>query len=168
MIFVVQGTFAVSNKTDEIIHTLLGSCVATCLYDPVVRVGGLNHYLLSGENHAGSNSLSYGTNAMEMLINALMRLGARRENLQAKLFGGASLIASGRDIGAQNGEFGKRFLERERITLLSASLGGTQARKIRMNATTGHVQQMFVQEQVPVVVQKPMAKRAPADDLELF
>ena len=168
MIFVVQGHFAASDKPDEVIQTLLGSCVATCLYDPVAKVGGLNHYLLSGENQVSNNSLSYGTNAMEVLINALMRLGARRDRLQAKLFGGASMIAAGRDIGQQNGEFGKRLLERERIPLTSASLGGKQARKIRMVPTTGHVQQMLVQDIVPLIVQKPALTRAPADDLELF
>jgi len=168
MIFVVQGTYAVSSNPDEVIQTLLGSCVATCLYDPVAKVGGLNHYLLSGENQVSNNSLSYGTNAMEMLINGLMKLGARRERLQAKLFGGASMMAAGRDIGLQNGEFGKRFLERERIALISTSLGGKQARKIRMIPTTGHVQQMMVQDAVPLIVQKPAAARQPVDDLELF
>jgi chemotaxis protein CheD len=169
VIFVVQGTYAVSSKADEVIQTLLGSCVATCMHDPVAKIGGLNHFLLPGDSQATSNTLSYGTHAMEMLINSLMRLGARRERLQAKLFGGARMMTSGKDIGVQNGEFAKRFLERERILCTSVSLGGLQARKIRMYPTTGAVQQMFVGEATIVpVAPPPPTKVAGGGELELF
>jgi chemotaxis protein CheD len=168
VIFVVQGSYAVSAKPDDVIQTLLGSCVACCMHDPIAKVGGMNHFLLPGDTQATSNTLSYGTHAMEMLINSLMRLGARRERLQAKLFGGARMITAGKDIGVQNGEFGKRFLERERITCTSVSLGGLQARKIRMYPTTGAVQQMFVGEATIVPVAAPAPVRAGGGELELF
>ena len=168
MIFVVQGSYAVSAQPDEVIQTLLGSCVACCMHDPLGKVGGMNHFLLPGDTQATSNTLSYGTHAMEMLINSLMRLGARRERLQAKVFGGARMMAAGKDIGIQNGEFAKRFLERERIACTSVSLGGLQARKIRMHPTTGSVQQMFVGEAAIVPVAVPVPVRTGGGDLELF
>jgi chemotaxis protein CheD len=138
------------------------------MHDPVAKVGGMNHFLLPGDTQAGPNSLSYGTNAMEVLINALMRQGARRERLQAKLFGGARMMTSGRDIGGLNGEFARRFLEREHIPCTSVSLGGTQARKIRMYPTTGVVQQMFVGESTVVPVVVVSAPTRASGELELF
>ena len=173
MIFVIQGSFAVSDKADEVIQTLLGSCVATCLYDPVARVGGMNHFLLPGEERTEVNSMSYGAHSMEVLINALMRLGARRDTMQAKIFGGARMMTSGRDIGQNNGIFARSFLQRERIQLVSESIGGDQARKIRMVPTTGNVQQMFVGTAASVPAPPPSkaaARPAPASsgDLELF
>src|SRR5690606_754835 len=128
-IHVIQGEYAVSDDSEAMICTLLGSCVSACMCDPVARVGGLNHFLLP-EGEGASSNLSYGVHAMELLINDLLRRGAKRNRLEAKLFGGARMIQSTHDIGAQNAQFAKEFLAAEAIRLTGGSLGGLHARRI--------------------------------------
>ena len=89
---VVQGEFAVTEDPDVMMGTILGSCVSACMRDPVAGVGGMNHFLLPGERETtdgGPQSMRYGVQSMELLLNALYRMGARRERLEVKLFGGA-------------------------------------------------------------------------------
>ncbi len=88
MITVVQGDYAVSSDPKAVMSTVLGSCVAMCLFDSVNKVGGMNHFLLATSSQAESDDLKYGVNAIELLINRLLQSGAERGNLQAKLFGG--------------------------------------------------------------------------------
>ncbi len=127
-----------------IIYTLLGSCVAVCLYDPVSRVGGMNHILLPGSadmRHFNS-SARYGINAMELLINRIMAIGGNRKRLVAKAFGGAHVLPSislENGVGRKNSEFILEFLEVERINLVSHDLGGYEARKIYFHTDTGEV-----------------------------
>lgn len=87
---VVQGEHRVSSDPDVSLLTILGSCVAACLYDPLRGVGGMNHFLLADGD--GEEAMRYGAYAMEVLINDLLKLGASRERLQAKLFGGAKIM----------------------------------------------------------------------------
>lgn len=137
------GVFA-SNKHLNI-TTLLGSCVAACLYDPSAKIGGMNHILLPGTMRAGDEGLAtrYGVHAMELLINRIMKLGGSKQNLRAKVFGGAKmLVLSPRviDIAALNSEFILEFLKREHIPLEAYSLGGTSAVTVRFEPVTGKVQ----------------------------
>jgi chemotaxis receptor (MCP) glutamine deamidase CheD len=127
------------------ITTLLGSCVAACLYDPVAKVGGMNHILLPGSMQAGDDGLAtrYGVNAMELLINRIMKLCGQRQNLRAKVFGGAKMLAfpsSVIDIAALNSEFILEFLKRERIPVEAYSLGGTCALTVWFEPVTAKVQ----------------------------
>ncbi len=131
----------------------------------------MNHYLLPGESIAerGSAAARYGVHLMELLINGLLKLGARRERLETKLFGGARTIAGLSDIGLANANFAKHFLAQEGIRITGASLGGNAGRRIQYWPTTGKARQMFISsgESLPPVDLRPQL--APATgDLELF
>lgn len=160
-ITIVQGDFAVSKDPSVVMSTVLGSCVAVCLFDARVCVGGMNHFLLAGEGQARTNDLKYGINAMELLINRVLRAGGERRDLQAKLFGGARMTDHARDIGRSNAVFALDFLERESIQCVSQSLGGDKARRVQFTPTTGAARQMQVSgpppEIKPVVQPKPQA-----------
>ena len=139
---VIQGEHIVSADPSDVLSTILGSCVAAFLRDPVARVGGLNHFLLPDNDPSDRNTLKYGLNAMELLINTLLQTGARRDRLEGKLFGGGRMVPGLTDIGAANGRFAEDFLRREGIRYLGGSLGGDHGRKIRVWPVSGQVQQM--------------------------
>ena len=113
------------------------------------------------------SSMRYGAYSMEVLINDLMKLGARRDRLQAKLFGGARLFDSLGDIGGANAAFARRFLELEGIPVTGGSLGGFQARRVEFWPVSGRARQRSV-EQAPEVMRRPMAPAAPSGGVELF
>lgn len=123
-----------------VLQTLLGSCVAVCLWDPVLRVGGMNHILLPGGRLDSDNS-RYGVNAMELLINGLMKLGCDRYRLVAKAFGGASVLAGlkQRSTGDMNSAFVRKFLSDEGIPLVAQRLGGVHGVQVRFSTDTGEV-----------------------------
>ncbi|MEZ5996977.1 MAG: chemotaxis protein CheD [Hyphomonadaceae bacterium] len=170
----VQGEYLVVSEPHIILTTILGSCVATCLWDPVAAVGGMNHFLLPGdESDAGSEQVKYGVNAMELLINGLLQKGALRGRLQAKLFGGANVIQNLSDVGAKNVEFARKFLRLEGIPCVAESLGGDRARRIRFWPTTGRAGQMLLDSTHVDVVKAERRAPAPAADpaagsVELF
>lgn len=138
---IVQGEFATGHSPDVVITTLLGSCVACCLWDPVAQVGGMNHILFAqGTDDSTAHTLS-GSHAMETLINALVKLGAERGRFQAKVFGGARMITGLSDIGEQNAGFACRYLRTEGIPIIGHSLGGRHARSVRFWPVQGRVQQ---------------------------
>jgi chemotaxis protein CheD len=159
MVHVVQGEYLVVTDPGIVLTTILGSCVATCLWDPVVGVGGMNHFLLPGEE-GGGDEVKYGVNAMELLVNGLLRKGAARGRLQAKLFGGGQVMQNLSDVGAKNAAFAQRFLSLENIVCVSQSLGGTQARRIRFWPTTGRAGQMLLESTHADVA--AVERRAPA------
>ena len=138
MISIHPGEFYVTTE-DEIISTVLGSCIAVAMFDRVKRVGGLNHFMLPAsfdESHMyTSNSGKYGMHAMELLINGLLKDGANRSNLRAKVFGGGSVLRvrpgnNGKTIPQSNIDFAMTFLHTERIPVDSSDTGGVNARKI--------------------------------------
>jgi chemotaxis protein CheD len=162
---VIQGEFLVSTDPLDVLSTILGSCVAAFLRDPVAGVGGLNHFLLPGNDPNDRNAMKYGLNAMELLINNLIRAGARRDRLEAKLFGGGRMVPGLTDIGAANGQFAEDFLRREGIRYLGGSLGGDHGRKIRVWPVSGQVQQM----KLPAAEVKEVAiNPAPRTEILLF
>ncbi|MEM9755178.1 MAG: chemotaxis protein CheD [Pseudomonadota bacterium] len=164
---VVQGEFKISRSPNTVLSTLLGSCVAACIYDPEIGLGGMNHFLLPGSDHGDSSELKYGSMAMELLINDLLKAGAQRTSLKAKLFGGARIAANLSDIGAKNIAFARDYLARERFQVVSESLGGVQARRVHFRPSTGHVRMMLVPPaQAPQEYSAP--KRPPAAKVELF
>jgi chemotaxis receptor (MCP) glutamine deamidase CheD len=108
------------------LRTLLGSCVAVCLYDPMLHAGGMNHILVPTSSYGGDCAARFGVQAMELLINALMRLGADRRRFLAKAFGGGNVLPafSTPTIGELNAEFVRRFLKTEGIPLIAERMGG--------------------------------------------
>jgi chemotaxis protein CheD len=164
-IHVIQGEHHVSDDPDVILTTVLGSCVAACLFDPVRRIGGMNHFLLPDGN--GPRDIRYASAAMEQLVNSLLKRGARRDRLEAKLFGGASVVKGLPDIGRRNGEAARAFLRAEGIVLRSESIGGTLARRVRFSPATGRAQQLLITDTtVPPPSQTPTAPAA--GSIELF
>lgn len=151
----VEGSHHVSLLPGELyaakgyvtIGTLLGSCVAACLYEPYAQVIGMNHFLLSNRRYSKelpicrSEAGRYGIHAMELLINEMLKQGARRDRIQAKAFGGASVYltpSSAKDnffcVGDINARFIREFLKTEGIPLIAEDLGGEQARVIRFHS----------------------------------
>jgi len=117
--------------------TLLGSCVAACLFDPLEGVGGMNHFMLP-DGRAGDVSARYGANAMELLINELLKQGARRSRLQAKVFGGGNVLRGFADpIGTRNANFVLEYLAAEAIPVAAQDLGDIHPRKVCFFVQTG-------------------------------
>ncbi|HYD30461.1 MAG TPA: chemotaxis protein [Azospirillaceae bacterium] len=141
VIKVMLGEHKVSTHPEVMLVTTLGSCVAACVRDPVALVGGMNHFLLPDvpENSPGgvNDAARYGSVAMEFLINNVLSQGARRNRLQIKVFGGAKVIDSSYDVGAQNAAFVLDYIEREGLELVGQDLGGTQARRVHFYPVTG-------------------------------
>ncbi|MDR2186575.1 MAG: chemotaxis protein CheD [Azonexus sp.] len=133
-------------ETERPLATLLGSCVAVCLSDLALRIGGINHFMLPSISH-GSNglvdTLLAGDYAMESLVNALLARGARKSRLHAKAFGGGSIVnVSGdraQNIGQQNVEFTRGWLQREGIPLLASDFLGPWSRKVLFLPGSGEV-----------------------------
>lgn len=167
---IVQGENAVVSEPHVVVSTLLGSCVAACLYDPIAKVGGMNHFLLGepgrDQHVVGPDLQRYGVHAMELLINAMMARGASRQRLRAHLYGGANIISGLGAIGSSNAAFARRFVETEGIALGHCDLGGSLARKVEFLPHEGRSRCTHVAETVPVA--KPAPLPAAGGELELF
>ncbi|MFC3034842.1 chemoreceptor glutamine deamidase CheD [Pseudoalteromonas fenneropenaei] len=141
---VLPGEFYIS-KQDELISTVLGSCISACIYDDGLGIGGMNHFMLpsivkTAESvHADDLNCRYGNWAMEFLINELLKNGASRRNLKVKLFGGGKIIRSMTDIGQGNIRFAYAYVQEEGINLVSHDVGGPWPRKIVFDPQTGKV-----------------------------
>lgn len=168
IVTITQGEYAVSRDPTVVISTLLGSCVAICLHDPVTQIGGANHILLPGESSANPQSLAEGSYSMEVLINAMLKEGAFKERLVAKVLGGSQMVSGLSDVGRRNAEFATGFLADEGIEILSKSLGGTSARRIQFWPTTGRLRQKLTAQAAPTPVTKPRAPAAAVGAVELF
>jgi chemotaxis protein CheD len=135
------GAWAV--ETERPLSTLLGSCVAVCLFDPALRIGGLNHFMLPNMQRNRDDdvdSLLSGDFAMEALLNALLQRGAKKVRLQAKAFGGGTIIEAGEtslSIGMRNANFTREWLQREGIPLLSSDFLGPWSRKVLFVPNSG-------------------------------
>lgn len=147
---IVQGEQHVDSDPHVVLTTILGSCIAACLWDPVACVGGMNHFLLPGDRSdgdqfaQGGDAMRYGAYAMELLVNGLLRRGANRKWLQAKLFGGACMMKGLTDIGHLNAAFAERFLQAEGIVMVGGSLRGDRGRRIQFWPGTGRARQTFL------------------------
>jgi len=139
------GEFYYTDK-NMLIVTVLGSCISACIRDNVSGIGGMNHFMLPDSAAADkdspvSESMRYGTYAMEVLINQLLRNGARRENLEAKIFGGGNVLKSftTTNVGERNAAFVKKFLKEERIRITGEDLLDVFPRKVYYFPKTGKV-----------------------------
>lgn len=141
---IIQGEYKVSADPDVVLTTILGSCVAACIRDPIAGVGGMNHFLLPGSAEtlaAGGDATRYGVHLMELLINGLLKQGGRKDRMEAKIFGGAKTIASFSNVGAQNAVFAEQFLRDEGISLVGSSTGGEHGRKLEFWPVSGRARQ---------------------------
>ena len=139
---VLPGEYFVTT-TDMLLVTVLGSCVSACIRDKAKGIGGMNHFMLADSGEAGPNSASarYVTYAMEILINHLIKLGARRANLEAKIFGGGRVMAalSSSNVGERNSSFVLDFLRTEGIPVMARDLLDVYPRKVYFFPNTGRV-----------------------------
>lgn len=127
---VLPGEYFVGDES-MVIMTVLGSCIAACLWDSRARVGGMNHFMLP-DGEVGDSSGRYGSYAMELLINEMLKLGARRETMQAKIFGGAQVMANftTMNVGERNTNFVLNYLHTERIPIVSEDVLDIYPRKV--------------------------------------
>lgn len=139
---ILPGEYFVTQK-DVVLVTVLGSCVAACIRDTEAGVGGMNHFMLpdEGEREVISSSARYGTYAMEVLINHLLKLGARRNRLEAKVFGGGAVLESlaGSNVGTRNAEFVLDYLKTEKVPILAKDLLDSYPRKVYYFPPSGRV-----------------------------
>lgn len=167
-IHVGQGEHQVSADPSVMLTTVLGSCVAMCLRDPDAGIGGMNHFLLPEAATAGSGAARrYGAYAMELLINAVLQAGGRRERLEAKLFGGGRMFDSLQDVGRANADFAERYLRDEGIPVIGGSLRGPGARRIQFWPVTGRALQRSVTDRPPPAP-TPIPAAAIGGAVELF
>ncbi|MCA0400624.1 MAG: chemoreceptor glutamine deamidase CheD [Proteobacteria bacterium] len=147
---VLPGDFYVTGEKDQTIVTVLGSCVAACIRNPATGFGGLNHFMLPESDtdqwNGASRALRYGNFAMEALINAVLKSGCARSDLEVKLFGGANLHGSKVGVGAKNAAFARHYIEAEGLHLVSSDLGGDFGRRIHFNPVTGKVQRLLLKD----------------------
>jgi chemotaxis protein CheD len=134
----IQAGGVVASKTPLLIKTTLGSCISVCLYDPVTRMGGMNHFMLPGSPSDTDGSTRFGVHAMEVLINRLLKLGASRDRLVAKIVGGCSVVEFvGVTVAERNLRFVEDFLAMEGFEVKSRRVGGTHAMEVRFRTDTG-------------------------------
>jgi chemotaxis protein CheD len=181
MVKVFPGEFHVTSRPDEMLVTILGSCVAACIRDPVTGLGGMNHFMLpQGHSSGWGNDLQstrYGNFAMEKLINELIKSGCSRDRMEIKVFGGGNVIdtISNRPVGTQNAEFVLHFLEAEGLRCAVQDLGGQYPRRIHYSPATGRVVRRLLGTGDTHVITREETEYAarllakkPAGDVELF
>ncbi|MDO6387361.1 MULTISPECIES: chemoreceptor glutamine deamidase CheD [unclassified Uliginosibacterium] len=139
---ILPGEYYVTGRP-VVIVTVLGSCVSVCLYDRVAHVGGMNHFMLPDSHEGGvlSESARYGAYAMEILINNLIKAGAARNRLEAKVFGAGHVLdgLTHTDVGARNASFAMRYIENEGIRLQASDILGIYPRKVYFFPAEGRV-----------------------------
>ena len=171
-ITVMQGQALVSSDPNIEFSTVLGSCVALCLYDPEARIGGMNHFLLAeppfGSGLGSMIDEHFGTYLMELLINHMLFLGSSKPRLKARLYGGGNVNRTTMRIGSANADFARSFVQREGIELLRSDLGGNCVRRVEFCPASGqvrcrHVEDCFAPPDTPTI--RPAKAHG---DVELF
>lgn len=168
-----------ASREPLVIDTVLGSCIAACLYDPQAHIGGMNHFMLpEGIDANNPNSTRYGVHAMELLISDLMKLGASRSRFRAKVFGGGHVLRireSAKGVPQRNIEFVRRFLQSEQIPIVKEDVGGYQPRRVLFHTDTSRVFMKYLgQQEAERTAEEEMVylislKRQKLDgDVELF
>jgi len=150
----LPGDYYVTRE-DEMITTVLGSCVSACIRDKVLGIGGMNHFMLpetsesrlkSREESVVGTAMRYGNYAMEHLINTILQFGGKRKNLEVKLFGGGKIIATLNDVGARNVEFVLDYVDTEALLLTAQDLGDIYPRKVNFYPTSGRVRMKKIKD----------------------
>ncbi len=179
---ILPGEFYVTRE-HELVSTVLGSCVSACVRDVNLGVGGMNHFMLPIERGAensdtNSESARYGNHAMEMLINAILKAGGLKKNLEVKLFGGGRVLASMSkiDVGQQNIDFIQNYVELEKLMVATEDLGDIYPRKVLYFPQTGRVlmkklrkvHNETLEKREKVYQEKLRQEKADSGDIELF
>jgi len=152
---IFAGDWYVSTQNNEMMATVLGSCVSACIRDPVTRIGGMNHFLLPGDGQVSSehgDAARYGTFAMENLINGIMKSGGRKDRLEIKVFGGGNVINNSSHVGSRNAEFIRNFLKKEGFKIAAEDLEGNYPRRVHYYPYTGKVMMRVLKRKEDMVV----------------
>lgn len=166
-IHIVQGEQYVDDNPNTVLTTILGSCIAACIWDNTIGLGGMNHFLLPGTDSGAQqrmlegDAMRFGVHAMELLVNGLLGRGAQRHRLQAKLFGGARMIKGLTDIGELNATFAERFLKAEGIAIAGGSLRGEQGRRIQFWPVTGRARQVLLAKETASIMRAESTRPVP-------
>jgi chemotaxis protein CheD len=179
MVKVFPGEFYVTKKSDEVLQTVLGSCVSACIRDPIAGLGGMNHFMLP-QHKSGSwgddlKSTRFGNFAMEKLLNGLIKAGCARDRLEIKVFGGGNVTDTSNAVGSDNAAFVLRYLEAEGLRCAARDLGGTQPRRIQYYPSTGRVVRKLLGMTERYAVDREendygskLLKQQPAGEIQLF
>ncbi len=168
------GDTYVTSEPDEILTTILGSCIAACIRDPVAGIGGMNHFLLPDGTSGDREARCYGVNAMELLINDILKHGGDRRRLEAKIFGGGNVVSALTDVGSRNYAFARQFLTDEGIPIVGGDVGGDLARRIQYMPVSGRARQALVKGAEPTLVEEELSalhkktQTSAASDVEFF
>lgn len=139
-----------ASKEPYLVNTILGSCVAVCLYDPILKTGGVNHFMLPLWNGQGLASPKFGNIAIDKLLEKMLSMGSQKSHLKAKVFGGGEVIETKSNqfhIGERNIKIAMEMLQELRIPIVSSSTGGKNGRKIQFLTHTGEVRQKYIVRQ---------------------
>ena len=165
---------------EEMVVTVLGSCVSACIRDRVFGIGGMNHFMLPNSGDAGcgqpiDEAARYGAYAMEILINEILKNGGHRQNLEVKITGGGRMLANMSDIGRRNIDFVRKFLATEGLEVAAEDLGDIYPRKVCYMPATGKLRVKRLRTmhndtitQREEAYQQDLRKQAPQGDVELF
>lgn len=182
---VLPGEYYVGRQ-QEMVSTVLGSCVSACIFDRRLKLGGMNHFMLpepsgdrSGERDSWSATVGraarYGNDAMEHLINAILKAGGRREDWDIKIFGGGRVLSQMTDVGARNIAFVERYLQTEGLSVAASDLGDVYPRQVQFFPATGkaRVRQMRGRDEAALVAREKQYLKQLANDpikgeVELF
>ncbi len=172
---IFSGEWYVSTKGNEMLATILGSCVSACIRDPLIGVGGMNHFLLPGDDGEMSESARYGVFAMESLINDILKAGGRKDRFEVKVFGGGNVINNSARIGSKNAKFIRDFLRREGFRITSEDLEGEHPRRLHYFPDTGKVMMRLLKRKEDMIVveeekryTKEIIKKPVEGAIELF
>lgn len=171
-----SGDCYVAKQPGEMLVTILGSCIATCIRDPLAGIGGMNHFLLPGDGEDSSGTATrYGAYAMEQLINEIIKAGGSKNRLEVKVFGGGNVIKNSAQIGSRNAAFVKEFLAKESLQIVSADLEGIYPRRVHYYPDTGTVRMRKLQARADIGVIKhetayrsQMVETPVEGDIDLF
>ena len=178
VIKIFAGDWYITHRDDEMLATILGSCVSACVRDPQVGVGGMNHFLLPGDESLisqASDAARYGVNAMESMINGMINAGAEKKRLEFKVFGGGNVINNSAKICSKNAAFIREYLKREGYVVTSEDLEGEHPRSLHYYPITGKVmmRKLRRKEDYDVVDEEAMyarkiSKKPLEGEIELF
>lgn len=176
----LPGDYYVTRE-DEVLDTVLGSCVSACIRNPYLKIGGMNHFMLprpSGNTEdtwerVAGRATRYGTASMEKLINRILSAGGTRADLEVKIFGGGKVLSTLTDIGMRNVDFVREFLKQEGLKIVSEDVGGVCSRHIQYFPLTGRVRVRHMRSRMDVVREEQQylrgLEKAPvAGEIDLF
>ncbi len=178
VIKIFAGDWYVSTESGQMISTILGSCVSACIRDPYIGIGGMNHFLLPGDDNidsSHSDAARYGMFSMECLINGILKAGGHKDRLEIKVFGGGNVTNNSIKIGSKNAKFIRDFLNKEGLKIFSEDLEGDYPRRVHYYPDTGKVMMRVLRRREDLAVmeeeniyQRKITINPIGNDIELF